>query len=445
MNDSRPTRTRYLVLVLAVLVAILLYLDRYCLSVAMDDVQRSLGLSPEQRAAILGAFFLTYALGQTPFGYLADRFGARKMLSAYMFVWSLFTAAMGLARGYVDLYVYRLACGLFESGAYPACAGMIKRWIPESRRGLASGIVSIGGRFGGVVAPLVTAQFMLLSGVVAPEWDRWRMPFWIFGGGGVVFAIFFYLVYRNSPHEHPACNSAERDLIEGPPKPTTTHAPAVAVQHRLPFGEVLFHPGLWCSSLAQFGINFGWAFLLLSIYEYLEKVLKADLAEKGAMGSFIALLSMPALIVGGLMVDAFSKQFGKRWGHILPMVVPRLVAAGLYLVVVALGNLWADAGELSRVQTWTIVTLFGLIAFFSDLCLPAIWSFNLAVGGRNVGFVLAWGNMWGNLGAWLSPIVLTAVQKAYGWNAVFVTCSGVFVAVAGVSLLIDATKALPEE
>ena len=55
---------------------------------------------------------------------------------------------MGLARGFLDLYLCRLACGLFESGAYPACAGMIRRWIPAEKRGMASGIVSLGGPAG---------------------------------------------------------------------------------------------------------------------------------------------------------------------------------------------------------------------------------------------------------------------------------------------------------
>ena len=93
---------------------------------------------------------------------LADRFGVRLMLSTYLAIWSLLTGLMGFAQGFLMLVLFRLGCGLFEAGAYPACAGLIRRWIPYERRGMASGIVSFGGRIGGTVAPLATAYLMLM-------------------------------------------------------------------------------------------------------------------------------------------------------------------------------------------------------------------------------------------------------------------------------------------
>jgi len=62
------------------------------------------------------------------------------------------------------------------------------------------------------------------------------------------------------------------------------------------------------------------------------------------------------------------------------------------------------------------------------------------VGGRSVGKVFGWGNMWGNLGAALSPVLLAHVAEGFGWGAVFTTCAGAF-AVAGVcGLLMNATQ-----
>ena len=129
---EKPTRVRYVVLTMAVAVAVLLYLDRYCLSTSDRAIKATLGLSEGEVAVILGIFYLPYAFGQLVLGYLADRFGARRMLSLSMLAWSTCTALIGLALGFWDMLAYlcRLACGLFESGAYPACAGMIRRWIP---------------------------------------------------------------------------------------------------------------------------------------------------------------------------------------------------------------------------------------------------------------------------------------------------------------------------
>ncbi len=158
---ARPTFIRYLILGLTTAVAVLLYLDRYCLGFVAPFIRENLRLSNAQIALVLDAFFYTYALGQIPCGWLSDRYGARLMLAFYLAVWSSLTGLMGLAQGVVVLVAFRLGCGLFEAGAYPSCAGIIRRWIPYERRGLASGIVSIGGRIGGSVVPTVTAYLMV--------------------------------------------------------------------------------------------------------------------------------------------------------------------------------------------------------------------------------------------------------------------------------------------
>src|SRR5205823_3508423 len=105
-TPARPTRVRYGVMILATFVAILLYLDRYCLSTADRPIKIDLALSESQMANVLGAFFLTYALGQIPFGFLSDRYGPRRMLTFYMLVWSALTGLMGLAFGYASLLFF---------------------------------------------------------------------------------------------------------------------------------------------------------------------------------------------------------------------------------------------------------------------------------------------------------------------------------------------------
>ena len=149
----RPSHVRYWVLALTTLVAVLLYLDRFCLGVAERYVKEDLGVSDAQMAIILSSFFWAYALGQVPSGWLSDRFGARLMLVIYLAVWSAFTGLLGLATTVVALIVLRAGVGLFEAGAYPTAAGLISRWMPYHRRGFASGIVSIGGRIGGTDRP----------------------------------------------------------------------------------------------------------------------------------------------------------------------------------------------------------------------------------------------------------------------------------------------------
>jgi MFS transporter, ACS family, glucarate transporter len=438
---EKATRVRYVVLTMAVAVAVLLYLDRYCLSTSDRAIKATLGLSEGEVAVVLSIFYLPYAFGQLVLGYLADRFGARRVLTLLMLAWSTVTGLMGLARGFVDLYLCRLACGLFESGAYPACAGIIRRWIPAEKRGMASGIVSLGGRVAAAVTPLLTVLLMGIAETALPDVAKWRPVFFLYGTIGIVLAIVFWIVHRDRPELNPAVNAAERNLISaGDPPPSAV--PFLASR----FAQaIVTNRSLWICSAVQFGSNFGWVFLLTYLNRYLLEVHKADEQTRGIMCSLVALIGLPALLLGGWLTDATNRRLGRRWGRALPMALPRFVAAGLYFTVALLSLAWLEPTEtsatpiLTATQSWAIVLLLGFVAFFSDLTLPAIWAYSMDVGGKTVGFVLGWGNMWGNLGAFASPMILNEAVKAYGWDAVFWICGGVFITIAVLSLFVDAT------
>ncbi len=103
----RPTRIRYVVLALTTMVAVLLYVDRICLSFLARYVQEDLSISQTEMGFVLSSFFITYALGQLPAGWFSDRFGARLMLGLYLAVWSLFTGLLGLAHSMLILVALR--------------------------------------------------------------------------------------------------------------------------------------------------------------------------------------------------------------------------------------------------------------------------------------------------------------------------------------------------
>lgn len=423
---ARPTRIRYGILVLATGIAILLYVDRYCLSITDQKIKDEVGLTQTQLSFIKGAFFFTYALGQIPFGWLSDRYGPRRMLSLYIFVWSIFTTLLSIARGFWDLLFYRLGCGMFEAGAYPACAGIVRRWMPVENRGFGSGVVSMGGRIGGAVTPISTA---FLLGIL----PSWRYVIGLFGGIGLAVAAFFWWFIRDSPRQHRLCNQAEADLIQG-----AEAAPLSTESMRPPWYGVLTNGSLWICSFVQFGVNFAWVILINDVNRYFLEVYQVtDDDVRGTMGTLIITISLPGAILGGILTDRLTRRFGKRWGRAAPLVGTRFLAMLPYLAIPFVND------------PWQAMALMGLSAFMSDLGLPALWAYNMEVGGRNVGFVLGWGNMWGNFGAAVSPIVVNAIVQhfkglggsdAYAWNAVFYSAAAVYLIVGFAALGVDATK-----
>ncbi len=161
-NDQRPTRVRDVIVFVTVVMSVILYLDRYCVSFSERYIKEDLKLSEFQMATFLSSFFLAYALAQVPAGWLSDRFGCRGVLAFYIVSWSVFTALIGLAGGAVMLITMRFACGLAQAGAYPSAGALLSRWVPFSRRGFASGLVALGGRLGAVIAPILTAYLMVV-------------------------------------------------------------------------------------------------------------------------------------------------------------------------------------------------------------------------------------------------------------------------------------------
>jgi len=166
--DEQPTKMRYFVVLVAMLMAVLLYLDRFCVGIAEPYIKQDLNLSMFQMGMFFSAFFLTYALFQVPSGWMTDRYGARVMLVVYVLAWSFFTAMMGLSFGFIMLILMRAAYGLGQAGAYPTSASIISKWVPFSARGTASSIVAFGGRLGGFIAPILTA-FLIVQFVPASE------------------------------------------------------------------------------------------------------------------------------------------------------------------------------------------------------------------------------------------------------------------------------------
>ncbi len=190
------------------------------------------------------------------------------VLSSYVILWSISTALLGWAGGLASLFVLRLACGLFEAGAY-VCSRIVRTWVPPQHRGFASGIVAVGGRLGGAAAPLLTMKMMVLWTYGAAGWSMtdaepahtsWRPVLILYGVVGIVIALIFMWLYRDDPDQHRWSLRKNYRLLARGASLLNIGQRKHGAQPVFPLKGMLTSYSLWLMSFVQFASNFGWVF-----------------------------------------------------------------------------------------------------------------------------------------------------------------------------------------
>src|SRR3989442_6185759 len=120
------------------------FFDRQIIGGVGEGIRREWGLSDSALGLLGTVFTLLYAVVGLPLGRLSDRMQRRKILAGGVFVWSLLTAASGIARNFSQLIVARLGVGVGEASCSPASTSLIGDLVPTERRARAVAIWMLG-------------------------------------------------------------------------------------------------------------------------------------------------------------------------------------------------------------------------------------------------------------------------------------------------------------
>ena len=141
----------------------------YALTLA--SMMPALGLSKETAGLLGSVTLLAAAAGGIVFGVIADRFGRTRALMASVLIYSVFTAACGLAQNASQLAVFRVLLGIGMGGEWASGAALVSETWPDRHRGKALGLMQSAWAIGYAAAALVTM-------VVLPRWG-WRAVFFV--------------------------------------------------------------------------------------------------------------------------------------------------------------------------------------------------------------------------------------------------------------------------
>jgi ACS family D-galactonate transporter-like MFS transporter len=246
------------------------YVDRGTLSVAAPLLMREMGLSPSRLGLLLSAFFWTYAGFQSVSGWIVDRVDEKWVLAAGFAVWSVATAACGLAGSFGALFAIRLVIGLGESVAYPCYSKIMVTHYAEGPRGLINSLIDIGSKCGPAIGILACGTAMGRFG--------WRPVFVMLGLGGLVWLPCWAVWMPRRP-------------------PVVAHEASESPS----LSEILRCRAAWTTFLGLFLFNYLWFFELTWLPSYLVQERHFSMTTMATVGMFPYLLCAASTAISGIL------------------------------------------------------------------------------------------------------------------------------------------------
>ncbi|WP_394746959.1 MFS transporter [Spongiimicrobium salis] len=384
---------RYRVVFGTFILAMIVLFDRILISVAKDPLAEDLALSDKQMGWVLSIFALGYALFQTPSGHLADKYGARKVLTAVVSLWSLFTALTGAIYNFISLLIVRFLFGAGEAGAFPSMASAVFNWIPIRERGLVHGINFSGGRIGAAIALPIVAWLIHIT--------SWRMTFVILGGIGVLWAILWYIWFRDQPESHASVSKEELQIIKEGVGEKKKEG------EKISFGKLFRSKAMWLLMGQYFSSNFTFFFCLTWLFPHLKEKYALDAVEAGFYASAPFLFGALGNWVSGWMVDVIYRK--GKWS--LSRKLPAILGFSLAAIGIVASVYMEEVNGA--------IVFISLAVFGADMTLSPSWSTCLDIGKLHSGAVSGTMNMAGNLGSFFTALAFPYMVAFTGSHTPF--------------------------
>lgn len=353
------------------------YADRGNLATAAPLMQGELHLSAGELGVLLSAFYYGYVLAMAPVGWLAEKYGAQRVLATCAGVWSLATLCTGFVSSFAGLLVLRLLLGVGESAAFPCASKLLAQTVQVSRLGVANGVLSFGYLLGPAVGTLLGGLLMTRFG--------WRPVFILFG----VCSLAWLVPWRG--------------VVVAPAAPEPVASEPVASERVPAFREILKQRALWGAAIGLFSGNYGFYFILAWLPFYLVKTRGFSIEAMAWTASWAYLLNAVSALFMGWLSDRWVRS-GRS---------PTVVYKGV-MGIFNLGGIACMIGMVTLPTTASIATLC-VYEVLAGLSSPAIFAIpQIFAGPRAAGRWVGVQNTVGGLAGLVAPAITGVVIDRTG-------------------------------
>lgn len=386
MAKNQTSKKRYNILVMIFVTVVINYLDRTNMSIAASALKEELGLDAIQMGYIFSAFGWTYSLLQIPGGIVADKVKSRVLYPIIMTLWSIATLLQGVVSSFASLIGLRASIGVFEAPSYPVNNLIVTRWFPENERASAIATYTSGQFLGmAVLLPVLTLTQDALG---------WRGLFIVSGIIGLIWAVAWYIFYRDPQNHKKVSNSELEHIKKGGGLVANKEKSETKTFEWADLGNAFKYRKLWGLYLGQFCLGGTTIFFLTWFPTYLVEFRGLDFIKSGFYASIPYLAAFFGVLLAGFTSDYLVKK-----GYSPEVSRKAPIITGMLLSIAIIGANYTD--------NTTLIIMFLSIAFFGTGLASIAWVFiSLIAPKNNIGLIGGTFNFIGGLSGIIIPIAI---------------------------------------
>lgn len=350
----------------------MVYMNKSIISTAIIPIASQFHFSSGQTGLMMSLFFLGYSLMQIPSGWLADRFGSKRVLMASLFIIACFSYLFGIANGLLFFIVVRFCAGVGHGGYPPSCSKAIAENFPKERRTFVQSLILSTSGIGGILAFTLGAQLVDMN---------WHYAYIAMG---TLFLVALLFVWRFVPKGQDGNRKASDQ--------TEKTSFLAMLKNRNVF--VLFLAMLLLNVLL-YG-NMSW------LPSYITSTFNLSISQAGMILAINAVFQTIATIFAGQLLSKLFLHKEKR-----VILIATLMVAALLVGFVLSSNLYISVVLL------LLISMISVTAFTAIFTWPhKIMDANII--GSSIGII----NTGGTLGGFLAPMVIGFLVQAAGGSFV---------------------------
>ena len=390
---------RHVVVFMLWLIYVINYFDRISVLTFLPLIREDLHLTHQQIGFAASIFFFAYALAQVSAGFLADKFGPRRVMSIAIVTFTTITFLTGFMRSMTQFVLLRLGLGIGEGHHFAPACRTIADWVPKSEKGRAAAFLSSTWQFAPAVVPIIVTSLAAALG-------GWRPVFYFLCIPGLVGIGLLYYFITDKPE-----TMLQRGRL---PQKEYEYIKAGLLSDegsstKLTMKEIMKDVNLWLWAMQQFFVLAVYWGRTAWLTSFLYEQHGLNLRKMGVMASIPYVLAFIATITGGVLMD-------KVFHRTKPVALISFLTSIPILMYIS---------RVPKGHTATLIVMLMLTGFFTNLVWGVVNAYPQIrypkeVVGKVVGLTICIGQM----GAFISPLVAgylveTTPAGVVSYNKVF--------------------------